>query len=94
MENNTKIQDSCQSLQTVVSDSTVDLRTCKKGDILISKFGVKLRYLKPTEEGSYYDHEVEYLQEGLGNGTRTHEGFVFRKNRRSDDEDIVEIIRM
>ena len=88
---NAELQQSCI---TAVSDSTVDLRTCKKGDILISKFGVKLRYLKPTEEGSYYDHEVEYLQKGLGNGTRTHEGYVFRKNRRSDDEDIVEIIRM
>ena len=93
MENNDKNTQIPQSLKTAVSDSTVDLRTCKKGDILISKFGTKLRYLKPTEEGSYYDHEVEYLQKGLGNGTRTHEGYVFIKNRRSDDEDIVEIIR-
>jgi hypothetical protein len=72
----------------------IDLRTCEEGDILITRFGRKLRYLKPTEKGHYYDHEVEYLDEGLGNGTRTHEGWVFRKNRRSDDEDIVEIIKI
>lgn len=71
----------------------IDLRSCKEGDLLITKHGTKLKYLRPTTEGSYYDHEVEYLQKGLGNGTRTHEGFVFRKNRRSDDEDIVEIIK-
>jgi hypothetical protein len=77
-----------------VSGSTVDLRTCKKGDILITKKGTKLKYLNPTPEGSYYDHEVEYLQKGLGNGTRTHDGFVFRHNRLPEDEDIIEIIRL
>lgn len=75
-------------------ESKIDLRTCKRGDILITKFGRKLKYLQPTPEGSYYDHEVEYEEDHLGNGTRTHEGFVFRKNRRSDDEDVVEIIRV
>jgi hypothetical protein len=85
-------EDKEQINQSLIHD-VIDLRTCKYGDILITKFGTELRYLKPTEEGSYYDHEVEYLKNGLGNGTRTHEGFVFRKNRRSDDEDVVEIIR-
>lgn len=70
----------------------IDLGTCKQGDILISKFGVELEYVKALSDDDYYDHEVKYLQEGLGNGTRTHDGHVFRKNRRSDDEDIVEII--
>ena len=72
----------------------IDLRTCEKGDILISSLGGKLRYIGPMEESDYMDHEVEYLDPLLGNGTRTHEGFVFRKNRIPEtDHDIVKIIK-
>lgn len=72
----------------------VDLRTCKKGDILISALGAKLKYLKPTKnDNDNYDHLVEYLDSDSGNGTRTHDGYVFRKNRiPKTDHDIVEII--
>ena len=77
----------------------VDLRNCKKGDILISKHGAILRYLEPTEEGNYYDHKIEYLFfEGeinhgqLGNGTRTDDGYVFKHNRLETDHDIISII--
>jgi hypothetical protein len=72
----------------------VDLRTCKKGDILISVHGLKLKYVRPCDEGNYYDHEVAYFEKFKGRGTRTHNGQVFRKNRMETDEDIVEIIHI
>lgn len=70
----------------------VDLRTCKKGDILISRHGLKLEYIEPLSEDNYYDHKVKYLDKLLGEGTRTHDGYVFRKNRREEDQDILSII--
>lgn len=74
---------------------SVDLRTCKKGDILISKHGLRLTYIEPLPEGHYYDHRVAYPKDShLGEGTRTHDGFVFRKARREEDHDIVEIIHI
>lgn len=71
----------------------VDLRTCKKGDILISSHGDKLIYVGTLPEKHYYDHEVEYTDPAKGNGSRTHDGFVFRENRIPEtDHDIVKII--
>lgn len=71
----------------------VDLRTCKYGDILISKHGLRLKYLRPLSEDDYMDHEVEY-PDNRGNGTCTHDGYTFRKKRMESDEDIVEIIHV
>ncbi len=71
----------------------VDLRTCKYGDILISKHGLRLKYLRPLSEDDYMDHEVEY-PDNRGRGTRTHDGYTFRKKRMECDEDIVEIIHV
>lgn len=68
----------------------VDLRTCKKGDKLISKHGLVLTYVGPTEEGHYYDHYVTYPN-GSG-GTRLHDGTTYRHNRMECDHDIVEIV--
>jgi len=74
---------------------TVDLRTCKRGDILISALGSKLRYIRPTNRGEYLDHYVEYLDAGLGYGTRTHDGYVFKNKREPEtDHDIVQIIKI
>lgn len=77
----------------------INLKGCKKGDILISRHGAILRYVKPLKEEDYYDHEVEYvyldgnLNKGsLGNGTRNDDGSVFKKNKMPLDHDIVEII--
>lgn len=79
----------------------IDLRNCKKGDILISSHGTKLEYVSPTpwEYLAYLDHVVKYIEDKDGNkfddnsyGTRTHDGFVFAKSRMPSDEDIVEII--
>ena len=68
----------------------VDLRTCKPGDKLISKHGMELIYMRPLPDGTYMDHEVKYPDGSLG--TRTHDGFVFRKKRLDTDHDIVEIV--
>jgi len=72
--------------------TVIDLSKCSKGDILISKHGTRLKYLEPLPKGNYYDHLVEYCDKIKGNGTRTNDGFVFRKNRQPDDEDIILII--
>jgi hypothetical protein len=69
---------------------SVDLRTCKPGDVLISKHGMKLTYVKALSEWDYMDHEVMYPNGS--SGTRTHDGFVLRKKRLEIDHDIVEII--
>jgi hypothetical protein len=37
------------------------------------------------------DHEVKYPDGSRG--TRTHDGFTFRNDRRPEDEDIVEILK-
>jgi len=72
----------------------VDLRTCKLGDILISKHGARLVYIGPCDPTDYMDHNVAYEDPMLGNGTRTHDGFVFRKRRLETDHDIVRIIKI
>ena len=77
----------------------IDLRNCKKGDILISSHGLKLEYVCPTpwKHINYLDHVVKYPADEYGDenyGTRTHDGFVFAHKRIPEtDHDIVEIKR-
>ena len=81
----------------------IDLRNCKRGDILISSHGAKLEYISPTpwKYYEYLDHVVKYIEDEHGKpyeeemyGTRTHDGFVFKKNRMPEiDHDIVKIIK-
>ena len=70
---------------------TVDLRTCKAGDKLVSCNGMILTYVSPTPEGHYYDHFVQYPNGSQG--ARIHDGHVMRNEskRLPSDEDIVEI---
>jgi hypothetical protein len=75
---------------------SVDLRTCKKGDKLISKHGMVLTYVGILPTGSYMDHEVLYpkcsqFPKGAS-GSRSHDGFTYRQNRLETDHDIVEIV--
>jgi hypothetical protein len=73
----------------------VDLNTCKEGDILISKHGEKLTYVKKLDpETDYYDHEVRY--ENGSRGTRVNSGHVMKNEDRrlESDHDIVEIIHL
>lgn len=69
--------------------ASVDLSKCSEGDILISKHGLELTYLRPEQKGSYYDHRVRY--EDGSEGTRTNDGYVFKRNRLPGDHDIVEV---
>lgn len=71
----------------------IDLRTCDEGDLLVTKHGLILRYVSPCDDDSYYDHYVKYLKPNSGHGTRTHSGHVFKNNRKSEDQDIVKIIK-
>ncbi len=70
----------------------IDLRDCKPGDILVTRSGKTVEYVGPTEKGNYYDHVVKY-NGGHSYGSRTHDGYVFRKNRRDDDEDIIHVLK-
>lgn len=81
-------------------ENTIDLRTCEKGDILISSLGATLKYIRPTKDHEYLDHYVQYIRYADGTkpkkcfGTRTHDGFVFKKKRIPEtDHDIVKIIK-
>lgn len=81
----------------------IDLRNCKKGDVLISSHGAKLEYIAPTpyKGYSYLDHVVKYIEDKDGKsfgeenyGTRTHDGYVFANVRKPEtDHDIVEIVK-
>ena len=66
----------------------VDLRNCKPGDILVTRSGKTAEYVGPSE--GHYDHEIKFEKDSYG--TRTHDGYVFRKNRRDDDEDIIKVM--
>ena len=67
----------------------VDLRDCKPGDILITRNGRTAEYVGPSD--GYYDHEIKFEKDSYG--TRTHDGYVFRKNRRDDDDDIIQVLK-
>ena len=68
----------------------IDLRNCKKGQKLLSRFGKILTYIEPLPPGNYFDHIIQYPDGSLG--TRTHDGHVFKINRAVTDEDVVQIL--
>ena len=86
-----------------MENTKIDLRECKKGDILISSQGAVLEYISPTpwRHYTYLDHVVKYIKDKDGNsmgkenyGTRTHDGYVFAHNRIPEtDHDIIKIIK-
>ena len=68
----------------------VDLRTCKKGDKLLSSLGMILTYVGVLPALDYMDHEVKYPDGARG--TRAHNGQAFRVHRKPEtDHDIVAI---
>ena len=72
--------------------SPVDLRECRPGQKLLTKHGTILTYVGIRFPDSPFPHEILY-PEG-SNGSRTHDGYVFRNpaKRLYEDEDIVEIL--
>lgn len=75
----------------------IDLGVCDPGDILISRHGAKLIYIKPLKNNAY-DHLVEYVDvRGDYYGTRTNSGYVYKKLEKRKpryDDDIVKIIKI
>ena len=70
----------------------IDLRDCKKGDILLSSQGLEMEYVSktPYKYLTYLDHVVKYPDGSYG--TRTNDGFVFKHNRNPEiDHDIIKI---
>jgi hypothetical protein len=69
----------------------VDLRTCKPGDKLLTVHGNILTYVGPNEHGGdLYPHLIRYPHGGFG--SRTDDGHVYINDRRTEDEDIIEIL--
>ena len=71
---------------------SVDLRTCRHGDKLLSSLGETLTYMRLSESCTKdrFPHEVMYANGSFG--TRTHDGFVFTKNRMPYyDHDIIAV---
>lgn len=73
-------------------ENIIDLRTCKKGDKLISKHGLVLEYVRALCKEDYMEHEILYPNGSYG--SRTHDGFTFRKKRLDSDHDIIKIIHI
>ena len=102
MEETSKNNETAQLGIGAVSNSTVDLSKCKKGDILISSHGAKLEYIAPTpwKHYTYLDHVVRYIEDADGKsfgdesyGTRTNDGFTYAKNRKPEtDHDITTVL--
>ena len=69
----------------------VDLRICEPGDTLISVHGMKLEYVRKLPEEYYMDHEIKYPDGS--HGSRSDDGYAYRKMRLETDHDIVEIIK-
>ena len=79
----------------------IDLSICVRGDRLLSSQGTILEYICPTpwEHYVYLDHVVRYIADKDGNvypeecyGTRTNDGFVYKKKRRHESDDDIFII--
>jgi hypothetical protein len=69
----------------------VDLRTCEPGDLLVSRHGEYLTYVEPLRDENYMDHSVMYSNGAYG--SRTHDGYVYRKKRKESDLDILAILK-
>lgn len=75
------------------TETTIDLSACKENDLLITSRGGIVRYVKAIDpEVYYFDHEIIYSNGSRG--TRTNDGYVFRKNRLDTDANIVKIVRI
>lgn len=94
-----------KSKNTPLFTGNVDLRKCKKGDILISCHGAILEYISPTPhlQYTYLDHVVRYIENSERQlkfyrddnyGSRTDDGYyTFNKNNcLPSDHNIVLII--
>lgn len=72
------------------AEVSIDLRSCMRGDELITRDGTTIYYVQPLPDG-FYQHEIAAKKDLKTTGTRTHNGQVLRESL--TDNDIVEIIR-
>lgn len=70
----------------------IDLRKCKKGDILVLKDGSLAEYVE-YRENEYFPHIIKYLSRNVGKGSRDNDGSMFKKNRRDEDLDVVLVFK-
>jgi hypothetical protein len=73
----------------------IDLTICRPGDVLISSRGAILKYVEKLNHSQYMDHKVKYIKGDSvvknSYGTRDNMGFVYKKNRKDTDHNIIEI---
>ena len=75
-----------------MSNPYIDLRKCKKGDILVLKDGSLAEYVE-YKEGEYFPHIIKYLDKNVGKGSRNDDGSVFKNNKRGEDLDVVLVFK-
>lgn len=73
------------------SPNSIDLRSCSRGDKLITRDGSIMYYKEPLPDIEYFDHLVWYDEAKTKVGSRTHSGKTLKASEM--DSDIVEIIR-
>lgn len=78
------------SLNIEWKEVSIDLRTCLRGDKLITRDGSTLYYVQPLPI-SIYGHEVSYDQAGKKLGVRATNGRTVLS--KESDSDIIKIVR-
>lgn len=66
----------------------INLKNCKKGDLLVLKDGQLAQYIEHKPE-RYFPHDIQYYNEFKSKGTRCDDGSVYKKNRKEFDFDVV-----
>lgn len=72
----------------------IDLRKCKKGDILISQHGAAFVYVEYVK-GDYFPHIIKNIGalDSEGYCSRLDNGRVFKNKSLPEDHDIVRVIK-
>ena len=70
----------------------IDLSKCVAGQRLISTHGEIMTYVSSLGVEYGYEHRIMYSNGSLG--TRTNDGFVYKKNRLPGDHDVAKILPM
>lgn len=65
-----------------------DMNQCKPGDRLISKHGAVCIYLDKKGPAKW-PHRIRFVDDKLGEGSRTDDGHVFARHRIPEDHDII-----
>lgn len=66
----------------------INLKNCKRGDLLVLKNGSLAKYLEHRPE-QYFPHDIQYYDEFKSRGTRCDDDSDYKKNRKEFDFDVV-----